>query len=102
MELFFAGIILFISGGILSEFIHFRFKPVFSLIFSVAGSILTGYSALLSLAGRFHPEIIFYMNFPFGDTRFVMDPLISSLCVYFFCYISSGFDLLLRLSQALQ
>ena len=86
MEIFFAGIILFISGGILSEFVSFRFKPVLSLIFSAAGSFLTGYPALLALTGGPAPEILFYMNFPFGDTRFVMDSL-SALFVLIFSLI---------------
>ena len=86
MELFFAGIILFIAGGVLSEFVSFRYKPAVSLIFSVPGTIFTGYAALLSLTGRCTPEITFMMNFPFGETRFVMDSL-SSLFVFIFSVV---------------
>ncbi len=86
MELFFAGIALFISGGILSEFVHFRHKPSVSTIFSVSGAALTGYVSLLSLTGINMPEITFFMNFPFGETRFVMDPL-SALFVFIFSVI---------------
>lgn len=86
MEIFFAGIILFVSGGLLSEFIHFRFKPVISLIFSSAGSVLTGYASMLSLSGRCTPGILFHMNFPFGDTGFIMDSL-SALFVFIFSLI---------------
>ncbi len=86
MEIFFAGIILLISGGLLSEFIHYRFKPVLFPVFSSAGALLTGYSALLALSGRCTPDILFNMNFPFGETRFVMDSL-SALFVFIFSLI---------------
>ncbi|HNX25219.1 MAG TPA: proton-conducting transporter membrane subunit [Spirochaetota bacterium] len=83
MELFFAGILLFTAGGILSEFINYRYKPAVFLIFSVSGTVFTGYAALLCLTGQCTPQITFYMNFPFGETGFVMDSL-SSLFVFIF------------------
>ncbi|PKL16250.1 MAG: hypothetical protein CVV49_17190 [Spirochaetae bacterium HGW-Spirochaetae-5] len=83
MDVFFAGIILFIAGGVFSEIISFRFKSSVSVIFSVSGSILTGYAAVLSLSGHGSSEITFLMNFPFGETRFVMDSL-SALFVLIF------------------
>jgi formate hydrogenlyase subunit 3/multisubunit Na+/H+ antiporter MnhD subunit len=86
MELFFGGIVLFAAGGILSEFVHFRYKSAVFLFFSISGTLFTGYAALLSLAGRCTPEITFSMNFPFGDTRFVMDSL-SALFVFIFSVV---------------
>jgi len=86
MELFFAGILLFIAGGVLSEFANFRYKPAVSVIFSVSGTILTGYTALLSLTCRCTPDITFLLNFPFGETRFAMDSL-SALFVFIFSVI---------------
>lgn len=86
MELFFAGTALFIAGGILSEIINFRYKPAVFLLFSFPGAILTGYTALLTLAGRPVPELILYLNFPFGETHFLMDPL-SALFVLIFSVI---------------
>ena len=86
MELFFAGIALFITGGVLSELVNYRYKPYVSLIFSTAGAVLTGYTAFLPLTGISAPEITFSMNFPFGDTRFVIDPL-SALFVLIFSVI---------------
>ncbi len=83
MELFFAGIALFIAGGVLSEIVNFRFKSIVSVIFSVPGTILTGYAAFSSLSGHGRSEITFLMNFPFGETRFVMDSL-SALFVFIF------------------
>jgi formate hydrogenlyase subunit 3/multisubunit Na+/H+ antiporter MnhD subunit len=86
MELFFAGISLFIAGGVLSEIISFRFKSAVSVIFSVSGAILTGYTALTALTGAGDSEITFLMNFPFGETRFVMDSL-SALFVLIFSVV---------------
>jgi formate hydrogenlyase subunit 3/multisubunit Na+/H+ antiporter MnhD subunit len=86
MELFFAGILLFIAGGVFSEFASFRFKPALFLIFSIPGTLLTGYSALLCLTGECSPEITLMMNFPFGETRFVIDSL-SALFVFIFSVI---------------
>jgi len=83
MELFFAGITLFIAGGMLSEFVHYRFKPAVLLIFSIPGTLLTGYSSLISLTSRFSPEITLSLKFPFGDTCFTMDPLSSFFVLIF-------------------
>ncbi len=86
MELFFAGIVILIAGGIVSEFVNFRYKPAVSVIFSIPGATLTAYVSLLSLTGKSASEITFYMNFPFGETRFVMDSL-SALFVFIFSVI---------------
>jgi len=86
MVLFFAGIALFVAGGILSELVNFRYKSAISIIFSIPGSLLTGYISLLSIIQSRAPEITFYMHFPFGDTRFVMDSL-SALFVFIFSVI---------------
>ena len=86
MEFFFAGITLFVAGGLLSEFVNFRYKSAVSLIFSFPGTVLTGYTALLALTGKCAPEITFYMNFPFRDTSFVMDHL-SALFVLIFSVV---------------
>ena len=83
MNIFFTGLFLLLLGGIIPEYVPHRFKTRIFCLFSVSGSLLTGFSSLFPLLGTPPLEMTLHLGFPAGDCRFILDAL-SSFFVFIF------------------
>ena len=83
MTLFFIGLLLYLTGGLTSEFLPVRYKSIVFSIFAAAGSVLTFICGGSAVLNNQILQKVFLLQFPVGETRFMIDPLAGIFVLIF-------------------
>jgi len=83
MNLFFTGLLIILAGGLISEFVNFKYKGFIFFVFSICGGCLLLYTGILALLNPsfFSAQII--LQYPFGKTDLIIDELSAFFIIVF-------------------